>query len=70
MTRLPRIKGQELIGALRQAGFAVIRVKGSHHFWQHADGRCTIVPVHRTFGRVGSFSQICHAHFPPANPAS
>jgi predicted RNA binding protein YcfA (HicA-like mRNA interferase family) len=46
MTRLPRIKGQELIGALRQAGFAVIRVKGSHHFLQHTDGRCTIVPVH------------------------
>ena len=47
MTRLPRVKGQELIGALRKAGFEVIRVKGSHHFLQHPDGRCTVVPVHR-----------------------
>ncbi len=47
MTRLPRVKGQELIGALRKAGFEVIRVKGSHHFLQHPDGRRTVVPAHR-----------------------
>lgn len=47
MTRLPRVKGQTLIKALRKAGFEVIRVKGSHHFLQHPDGRCTVVPVHR-----------------------
>jgi len=28
-------------------GFEVIRVKGSHHFLRHPDGRCTVVPVHR-----------------------
>jgi predicted RNase H-like HicB family nuclease len=22
-------------------------IKGSHHFLQHPDGRCTVVPVHR-----------------------
>ncbi|MEI7952953.1 MAG: type II toxin-antitoxin system HicA family toxin [Synechococcaceae cyanobacterium ELA182] len=27
-------------------GFAVIRIKGSHHFLRHADGRTTVVPVH------------------------
>ena len=47
MTRLPRVTGRELIAALNKAGFAVIRVKGSHHFLRHADGRCTVVPVHR-----------------------
>jgi len=47
MTKLPRVKGQELITALRRAGFEVIRVKGSHHFLRHSDGRCTVVPVHR-----------------------
>ncbi len=47
MTRLPRATGQQVIAALRQFGFEVIRVKGSHHFLRHADGRCTIVPVHR-----------------------
>jgi predicted RNA binding protein YcfA (HicA-like mRNA interferase family) len=24
----------------------VIRVKGSHHFLRHQDGRATVVPVH------------------------
>ncbi|MGB9521608.1 MAG: type II toxin-antitoxin system HicA family toxin [Anaerolineales bacterium] len=47
MTKLPSIKGQELITALRKAGFEVIRIKGSHHFLRHPDGRCTVVPVHR-----------------------
>jgi predicted RNA binding protein YcfA (HicA-like mRNA interferase family) len=30
---------------LRRAGFVVLRVKGSHHFLQHWDGRRTVVPV-------------------------
>jgi len=41
------MKGQELVAALRRAGFEVIRVKGSHYFLRHPDGRCTVVPVHR-----------------------
>jgi predicted RNA binding protein YcfA (HicA-like mRNA interferase family) len=44
MTRLPRIKGQELVAALRRAGFEMLRVKGSHYFLRHPDGRCTVVP--------------------------
>ena len=47
MTKLPRITGQRLITALRKAGFDVIRVRGSHHFLSHPDGRHTVVPVHR-----------------------
>lgn len=47
MTKLPRVKGQVLIAALRRAGFEVIRIKGSHHFLHHPDGRCTVIPVHR-----------------------
>ena len=46
MPRLPRLRGRELIAALRRAGFVVLRVKGSHHFLQHPDGRRTVVPVH------------------------
>ena len=46
MTRLPRITGREVVAALRKAGFDVARVKGSHHFLRHADGRGTVVPVH------------------------
>ena len=60
MPRLPRLKGRELIAALRSAGFIATRVRGSHHFLRHpADQRCTVVPVHRgeTIGR-GLFAQI------------
>ena len=47
MTRAPRITGKRLITALRRAGFEVVRVKGSHHFLKHPDGRCTVIPVHQ-----------------------
>lgn len=47
MTRLPRITGQQIITILRKTGFQVVRIKGSHHFLAHADGRHTVVPVHR-----------------------
>ena len=46
MTRLPRPTGAELIRALGKAGFEVVRIRGSHHFLRHADGRTTVVPVH------------------------
>ncbi len=47
MTRLPTLTGKQLISALRKAGFEVLRVRGSHHFLRHSDGRCTVIPVHR-----------------------
>jgi predicted RNA binding protein YcfA (HicA-like mRNA interferase family) len=46
MTRLPRIKGKELIRALERAGFTIDRTRGSHVFLKHTDGRATTVPVH------------------------
>ena len=44
--KLRRLKGKELISILQRLGFSVARVKGSHHFLKHPDGRCTTVPVH------------------------
>lgn len=46
MTTLPSFTGLELIAVLKKAGFEVIRVKGSHHFLRHEDGRAVVVPVH------------------------
>lgn len=46
MTSRPGFTGKKLIAALGSEGFSVVRVKGSHHFLQHQDGRCTVVPVH------------------------
>lgn len=46
MTSLPSLTGKELLAVLKKAGFEVLRVKGSHHFLHHSDGRITVVPVH------------------------
>lgn len=59
MSILPSVTGNRLIKALKKIGFVVIRIKGSHHFLQHPDGRCTVVPSHsgETIGR-GLMAQI------------
>ena len=46
MTRLPASTGKMLITALAKAGFEVIRIRGSHHYIRHPDGRTTVIPVH------------------------
>lgn len=43
MTSFPAVKGKDLIAALRGQRFTVIRIKGSHHFIRHTDGRATVV---------------------------
>ena len=59
MTTLPSLTGEKTLSALKKAGFDVLRIKGSHHFLQHPDGRSTVVPVHsgETLG-PGLFSKI------------
>jgi predicted RNA binding protein YcfA (HicA-like mRNA interferase family) len=46
LTRYSAISGKTLIAALKRIGFDEIRVRGSHHFLKHLDGRTTVVPVH------------------------
>ena len=46
MTTFPSIPGVGLFALYGIFGFEVIRIKGSHHFLQHRDGRGTVVPVH------------------------
>ena len=45
MSRYPAVTGRQLL-LLQRMGFALIRVRGSHHFLRHNDGRKTVVPVH------------------------
>ena len=45
-TKLPAPSGKDLVAALVKAGFEVIRIKGSHHYLRHPDGRSTVVPLH------------------------
>lgn len=46
MGNINNLSGKELISILKKLGFKVIRIKGSHHFLLHEDGRATTVPVH------------------------
>ena len=45
MNKLPALTGGEVLRALQRAGFEVVRVRGSHHFMRHPDGRATVVAV-------------------------
>ena len=59
MTSYPAVKGKDLVAALARGGFSTVRIKGSHYFVRHADGRATVIPVHagETIGQ-GLFARI------------
>jgi len=46
MSNIKSYTGRELISILKKLGFQVIRIKGSHHYLNHSDGRATVIPVH------------------------
>ena len=46
MGRLPVLKPRELCRVLEGLGFAMVRQRGSHMQYRHADGRGTTVPNH------------------------
>jgi len=48
MTALPSLKADQVIRALRKAGFEIARIRGSHYVLRHRSdpSRGTVVPVH------------------------
>ncbi len=48
MSRLPLMTAKDLIKILLKLGFELKRQKGSHKFFQHKDGRTTVIPDHGT----------------------
>jgi predicted RNA binding protein YcfA (HicA-like mRNA interferase family) len=44
---LPMLKSTEVLAMLRRRGFVAVRQSGSHVIMEHADGRRTVVPLHR-----------------------
>jgi predicted RNA binding protein YcfA (HicA-like mRNA interferase family) len=48
MSRLPLITAKELIKMLLKLDFELKRQRGSHKFFQHKDGRTTVIPDHGT----------------------
>ncbi|WP_163329306.1 type II toxin-antitoxin system HicA family toxin [Desulfurobacterium thermolithotrophum] len=47
MSKLPILKGGELIKILESMGFKKVRQRGSHVRLKHDDGRVTTVPIHK-----------------------
>jgi predicted RNA binding protein YcfA (HicA-like mRNA interferase family) len=47
MTKLPLIPASQVMRLLQSYGFALVRTRGSHNIFQHADGRATVVPMHK-----------------------
>jgi predicted RNA binding protein YcfA (HicA-like mRNA interferase family) len=46
MGKLPVLKPREVCRALEALGFSLVRQRGSHMQYRHADGRGTTVPSH------------------------
>lgn len=44
---LPVLKPRQITKLLKKLGFEMVRQKGSHQQFRHADGRATTVPDHR-----------------------
>ncbi len=46
MTKLPLLTAKEVAKILKKIGFEFIRQEGSHMFFEHTDGRTTVIPNH------------------------
>lgn len=46
MGNIPVLKPSEVEAILLKLGFVLVRQRGSHRQYRHADGRCTTVPFH------------------------
>ncbi len=60
MSKLPQVKGDRLISALRKEGWHVDRTHGSHVIMRHEDkpGTKIIIPVHGKSVKPGTLSNI------------
>ncbi|MDX2008297.1 MAG: type II toxin-antitoxin system HicA family toxin [Meiothermus sp.] len=48
----------ELARALLRLGFVERKAKGAHRFYQHPDGRTTVIPFHSGELPMGTFRKI------------
>ena len=46
--KLPLLKAKDIARVLEKLGFEFKRQKGSHMFFEHPDGRTTVIPNHPT----------------------
>ncbi len=48
MSKLTIITDKDMEKLLLKLEFKILRQNGSHKFFSHSDGRCTVVPFHNT----------------------
>ena len=46
MSKLPLLNAREIAKVLNKLGFELKRQEGSHMFFEHLDGRTTVIPNH------------------------
>ncbi len=46
MTKVPLLSAKEITKILKKLGFEMKRQEGSHMFFEHTDGRTTVIPNH------------------------
>lgn len=46
MAKVPLMKATKIAKILKKIGFIFLRQKGSHMFFEHPDGRTTVIPNH------------------------
>ena len=46
MSKLPLLNAKEVVKAIKKLGFEFKRQEGSHMFFEHPDGRTTVIPNH------------------------
>lgn len=46
MSKLPLLNAREVSRILEKLGFVLKRQEGSHMFFEHEDGRTTVIPNH------------------------
>ncbi len=46
MSKLPLLDAREMAKILKKLGFELKRQEGSHMFFEHSDGRTTVIPNH------------------------
>jgi len=51
MSKLRPLHSEDVLRALKRAGFEIIRQRGSHVRLKHEDGRTVTVPMHKEIGR-------------------
>lgn len=58
MPKLPQVKPKELVKFLQKRGFVSRKTKSGHIFFQHPNGRTTVVPMHNKSLAKGTLNGI------------